>query len=240
MHTKSPHKERRMKTITLDTVPWRLREGKPSPNGALNHQQLQALGDAYGFTSDQMQDLSRRIDFGLSNELHITPPELIEDRQRRGQYELETVVRRLSSASKALADAETILEPVSIRNLYTYVGVPNPERAHRDALKQAENAIKAALSFYSMAAREDLAIYTAHPDKRQVYDIRREIVCTGIFNVWEEAGRSISFTTDPITSKRGGPLLDFVNAVVECITDPATRLSGEAIKTEIKRYKGGR
>lgn len=229
-----------MKTITLDTVPWRLREGKPSPNGALNHQQLQALGDAYGFMPDQMLDLSRRIDIGLSRELQIASPELSEVRQRRGRHELQTLVKRLSSASKALADAETILEPVSVRNLYAYVGVPNPERAHRDALKQAENAITAALSFYLVAAREDLAFYTAHPDKRQVHDIRREIVCTGIFNAWEDAGRRLSFTTDPITSERGGPLLEFVNAVVECITDPPTRLTGETIKTEIKRYKGGR
>lgn len=83
----------------------------------------------------------------------------------------------------------------------------------------------------------DLAIYTEHPDKRRTYDIRREIVCTGIFNVWDEAGRPLSFTTDPITSRRGGPLPEFVNTVVACITEPSSTLSGEAIRTEIDRYK---
>lgn len=229
-----------MQKSTHDTVPWRLREGRPPLNGALEHQQMHALGEAYGFMPDQMLDLSRRIDIGLSRELHITSPELNDVRQRRGQVELKTVLKRLSSASKTLADAKTILEAVRVRNLYTHVGMPNPELEHREILDEAEKGIKEALSFYAIAARDDLAFYTAHPDKRQVYDIRREIVCTGIFNVWEDAGRALSFTTDPITSKRGGPLLDFVNAVVEYITDPPTRLSGEAIKTEIKRYKRGR
>lgn len=228
-----------MKTVTYDTVPWRLRDGIPSPNGALNHQQMQALGDAYGITSDRMLDLSHKVDIGLSKELHITSPDLKEDRQRRGRHELETVVKCLSSVSKTLTDSKTILEAVGVRNLYAYAGMPNPELEHRKALKKAEDAIKEALSFYTIAVREDLAFYTGHPDKRQVHDIRREIVCTGIFNVWDDAGRTISFTTDPITSRRGGPLLDFVNAVVECVTNPSTRLTGEAIKTEIKRYKGG-
>lgn len=146
-----------MKTVTSDTVPWRLRDGSPSTNGALNHQQMQALGDAYGFMPDQMLDLSRRIDIGLSRELHITSPELNEVRQRRGRYELETVVKCLSSASKSLADAKLVLQTVRVRDLYAHVGMPNPELEHREDLKEAENAIKEALSFYSMAARNDLA-----------------------------------------------------------------------------------
>lgn len=61
-----------------------------------------------------------------------------------------------------------------------------------------------------------------------------------IFKLWTEIGRPLTFTTDPITSQRGGPLIAFVNAVVQCITEPASTLTGEAIKTEIERFRGDR
>lgn len=220
-----------MKTVTNDTVPWRLRDGNALPNGALTHWQMQALGSTYGFSASQMVDLSKRVDIGLSRELHMTFPELVDDRARRGRSELESAVKHLAAVKKNLAKAMATIERVRVRSPFRH-----PDIEHRETLEQAREAIDEAVWFYAIAVRENLAIYTAHPDKRRTYDIRREIVCTGIFNVWTEAGRPLSFTTDPITSRRGGPLLEFVNAVVEYITEPPSTLSGEAIRTEIDRY----
>ena len=95
-----------------------------------------------------MLDLSRRIDIGLSKELHITSPDIKEDRQKRGRHELEAVVKRVSSASKTLKESKAILEAVRVRNLHAHVSMPDPELEHREASEKAENAIKEALSFY--------------------------------------------------------------------------------------------
>lgn len=79
--------------------------------------------------------------------------------------------------------------------------------------------------------------YKGTPDKRRARDVRRNIVCTSIFNSWDESGRKLSYSTDPLTSERGGRLFDFVNAVVECISDPPSHLNGETVKIELDEFK---
>lgn len=66
-------------------------------------------------------------------------------------------------------------------------------------------------------------------DKRHVKDKRRKDVLGSIFSSWHRVGRQLSCTTDPETSERHGPLIDFANAVVACVTDPSSTLSGEMI-----------
>lgn len=86
-------------------------------------------------------------------------------------------------------------------------------------------------------AKEEQVFYTGMPDKRLTTDIRRTIVCVTIFNFWDEAKRKLTYTTAPATSERGGELIDFVNAVVLCMTDPPCRLSGEVIKAGLEVFK---
>ena len=85
--------------------------------------------------------------------------------------------------------------------------------------------------------REGLITSKEISDKRRLRDERRRIACKFIFAFWQESGRPLSYSTDPITSVRGSPLVEYVNAVVACISDPPSQLTGETIKFKIEEFK---
>lgn len=66
-------------------------------------------------------------------------------------------------------------------------------------------------------------------DRRNLKDRRRDEVLGEIFQAWVNCGRTITFTTDAITSKRRGELIDFSQAVCLCLTDPPTEIKSETI-----------
>lgn len=66
--------------------------------------------------------------------------------------------------------------------------------------------------------------------------MRRTVLCVTIFNLWLDLGRTISYTTDPVSQQRTGPLIEFVRDIIFCLSDPATRHNGEAIKREIDAF----
>lgn len=82
----------------------------------------------------------------------------------------------------------------------------------------------------------DVALDLRPVDKRAVSDLRRSVVLSCLFEFWLRAGRKLSITTDPIDNSRKGALIDFVNAVVRCITDPVGELSGEIILDELQAF----
>jgi hypothetical protein len=87
------------------------------------------------------------------------------------------------------------------------------------------------------AENEDGVRLRGEPDKRRIRDHRRAMVCARIFEVWRSAGRSLSYTTDPLTSERQGRLVDFVNAVVACVSEPSGSLDGETIRKDLDGFK---
>jgi hypothetical protein len=62
-------------------------------------------------------------------------------------------------------------------------------------------------------------------------------VLNQVFRFWASIGRPVTITTVVSTSKRTGPLVDFVNAVVGFTTEPQAQLNGETIWAEIKAWK---
>lgn len=72
------------------------------------------------------------------------------------------------------------------------------------------------------------------PDKRRVSDGRREAVLFSVFVTWGEAGRPLTYTTEPLSSNRVGPLIEFTNAVVRCVTEPSKPLPPRMIQKELK------
>ena len=54
---------------------------------------------------------------------------------------------------------------------------------------------------------------------------------------WDGVGRKLTFTTNHPDSKRVGDLVDFVNSVVGCVTDPPAQLGGETIIAAISDGK---
>lgn len=206
----------------------------------MSGEQILVLAARFDFTDQAVASLSKALGIALNRELNILnvgSSEFVDDRERRGQRELEAALRALIAAKKNLAKVLASLEDLRFKNKFAHAGVERPDYRHLAALKHAQTAIDSAKGFLEFAERYRLAIHTGTPDKRRARDIRREIVCFGIFNAWIDAGRKLTFTTDPITSERSGALVEFVNAVVIYITEPPSTLSGESIRTEIDRFK---
>jgi hypothetical protein len=99
------------------------------------------------------------------------------------------------------------------------------------ALKRGDRCLQ------SLASLSDKMLKFEPTDRRDLRDRRRDYVFGAIFQFWVDAGRPVTFTTDPITSKRRGELVFFIQAVCACLTDPPTELSGETIAKAI-REKG--
>lgn len=226
-----------MHTFTKNMVPWRLRDGKPTEEGALKGDEIVELSDQFGLGVTALSRLSRKLDMALSEELHISQVELGPARINRGVRELQLATKELNAVEKKLLKVGTILQDVKFKNMYGHMGMPNSATQRLADFADNQQKISDFRDYLAVMAREAQVFYTGMPDKRLTTDIRRTIVCVTIFNFWDEAKRKLSYTTEPNTSERGGELITFVNAVVMCMTDPPCRMSGEVIKSELEKFK---
>lgn len=218
-------------------IPWKLHSGARSYPDALAPSQIKDLAERYGFTEDQLLALSEKLALALKPELHISAPELVPHRKSRGRREAQTAIDDLLKAEKALAKAKQTVSELRFSNPFAHTGLPNPSKGHLDGFAAATASVSDFRNYLQIMQRNNYVIYSGIPDLRKVRDLRREIVCWVVFNFWDEADRSLTFTTDPITSERGGALFAFINAIVTCMTEPATVISGETLKLELQRWQ---
>jgi hypothetical protein len=100
----------------------------------------------------------------------------------------------------------------------------------RERLQQCQaglDAIERDLRVLSKSG--DCVLLLKPTDKRLLVDMRRQWILPAIFQFWYEHGPNRRYTTDKATSERSGPLVEFTNALVSCITDPSLQLSGDTI-----------
>ncbi|WP_442582058.1 hypothetical protein ACSBOB_08855 [Mesorhizobium sp. ASY16-5R] len=221
---------------TNDTIPWRLREGPATCQGALTEAHIVLLSATHEIGTDTLCELSKKLDGALSRQLNMTEPEFADKRADKGTREAKKALHHLGSVEKDLARALEIFRSLRFKNPFAHVGMPDPFVGHVAELEKAEESVKKFRTSAAAMARNGLISFKPNPDKRLIRDVRRQIVCTSIFNCWEEIGGKLTYTTDPITSERGGPLFEFANGVVECITEPPSRLSGSTMRSELDDF----
>ena len=83
-----------MATFTNDTLPWKLREGKPNHSGALSSEQIQRLSKDWDIAAKHLEEMSRNIDIGLSSELNLIQPNLSQPKREKGKREAETAIKK--------------------------------------------------------------------------------------------------------------------------------------------------
>ncbi len=81
------------------------------------------------------------------------------------------------------------------------------------------------------------ALLLRHADKSSIPDHRRAKVLFEIMSFWHSVNPKLTYTTSTSHSERRGELIDFVNAIVGCISDPPGKLIGESIIAAIKLFK---
>jgi hypothetical protein len=158
-------------------------------------------------------------------------------RSAKGASEAAKAVKALRAAERELGKARESVQPLRFRNEFAHVGATNPSIWHLENFSNGIEAIEAFRRFLEVMIRQNGVSVSGVPDKRLLRDDRRVMVCTAIFNIWEEVGLPLGYTTDPLTSERRGALFDFANTVVELITDPPSRLSGGTLRMELDDFR---
>ncbi|MFC3614539.1 hypothetical protein ACFORG_12265 [Lutimaribacter marinistellae] len=218
-------------------VQWKLRTGAPQSSGALSIDQIQRLGAAHGFKDGPLLELSRKLTAAQADPLNLSQPELVAPKKDRGAREAQRAMNDLRRAEKAIDKAHEVIDQLRFSNAFANTGMPNPAEHHLARFREGVEAISDFRQYLETMKRINGISYADEPDRRKARDFRKEIVCWTIFTFWTERGLPLKFTTDPIRSERGGDLFDFVNEIVECMTDPPTRISGETLKFDLKRYQ---
>ncbi|MGC9371244.1 MAG: hypothetical protein ACP5DX_17040 [Paracoccaceae bacterium] len=214
-------------------LPWKLHSGKSPSSGALTIEQIQRIDAQHGFNDGPLLDLSRKLAGAQSDPLNLSQPELAAAKKERGGREAQKAIKDLKRAEKAVAKAREAVDLLRFSNPYAHTGMPNPAEQHLASFISAADNIADFRKYLETMTRAELVGYGDHPNRRKARDLRKEIVCWTVFGFWEERGRPLSFTTDYKTSERGGDLFAFVNAIVECMTDPPTQISGETLKRDL-------
>ncbi|WP_424988834.1 hypothetical protein [Microbulbifer sp. S227A] len=218
-------------------VPWKLRTSARPSSGALSIEQIQRLGAAHGFNDGPLLELSRNLTVAQANPLNLSQPELAAPKKERGGREAQRVINYLTRAESTIAKAQEVIDELRFSNPFAHTGMPNPAEHQLAKFQEGVEAISGLRKYLETMVRTDGISYADEPDRRKARDLRKEMVCWTIFRFWSERDRPLKFTTDPVNNERGGDLFAFVNAIVECMTDPPTRISGETLKLDLKRYQ---
>lgn len=217
------------------SVPWKVQ--RYGVDGPLADAQISSVAAEFFFEFDDLRKLSGYLGIALhpSQNLISVSRSIAVARAakeiQRARNEIETAIRVVSSAILRLERVQSVSG--------------GPDEAQR--LQQAMVLpLQASLSQLSVARSEmekgskrpEEVLLIAPDDKRRLHDRRREHILRALFHFWADSGRNLTFTTDPLTSERRGPLIAFVNAVVACVTEPPNTLKAETIVAELRKFRG--
>jgi hypothetical protein len=216
------------------SVPWKVMDY--GIEGALGETQINSIAAEFTLGLGDLRELSRALAVALDPTMNLIPISR-STATARAAKEVQRAYRKVETAKWMLNDAILRLERLQANP----AGDPEGAELLRQTmvlLNYGDRQVsEARRKMAALSRRPHAALLIAPDDKRRLHDGRRELVLDALFSFWGSTGRKLSYTTDPLTSKRRGRLLDFVNSVVACITDPPATLSGETIVTEIGRFR---
>lgn len=205
---------------------------------ALAVDEIKSLAEGFAFPADAVAALSKDLARALNTT--ITPVFAPLPRKKaiaRAQTEMQRTAKDIMTASEALLRGFERLERLDTIQANNRLGAARFKALQKDydqVLRDVET-LHRKLRF--LADTPDVALDLRPEDKRGVSDLRRTAVLSCLFAFWAAAGRELSLTSDAIRNRRGGPLIEFVNSVVRCITEPSNDLSSETIHDEVNTYK---
>lgn len=214
-------------------APWRLQAYGPA--GPLSASQIADLAHRFGLEADALGKLSGHLGFVLNPaaNVHVIPASRSRARAA-AKAEITSARKQLTAIKGKLRSVIERLSSLTSDGDYDE-GPHTP--AYARLLADLENGLQ--LLGQAHYVLEDPngptgGLVRWEPlDRRKLSDRRRDEVLHTIFQFWVDQGRKITFTTDPLTSKRGGELVHFIQAVCLLMTDPATEISAETIVKRI-------
>ncbi len=222
---------------TKDSVPWRVSAGAAAETGALSRGQIFVLASMHRVPADQLLTFSRKLQSFLKSDFDPRIHEELPPKVPKGGREALKAAKHLAAAGRELDKAQAILEQLHFRDMYGHTGRPNPAEKYRQDLLEAVAAVRAFERFVKVMERERYVVFKGTPDARAIRDLRREAVCFTAFGLWSDLDRPLTYTTDPLTSERGGKLFSFIQDVVSCVTEPMSLPSDAALRADLERFK---
>lgn len=222
---------------SANSLPWRV--GDFDKVGALCDEQISELAARFDFGIQDVRRLSRRLGFSLSSVPHLVRSVEELGSVKSGRAAAEAALSRVRYAKRLLEGANQ-----SASDLRPRWDLPPTDRdfiaQSIASLRQAQASMsELELDFARLAGPEHLVIRPRLVDERHLPDDRRRWVLGDIFAFWRGQGRKLTYTTVPDTSERRGGVFQFVNAVLECVTEPRTKLGVESIVKELRAWKKG-
>lgn len=221
----------------LTDAPWRLRAYGPA--GPLSASQIADLARRFGLEIDALEKLSERLGFILNPSANIHVITASRSRARAAaKAEIAFARKQLTAIKDKLSSVIERLSSLTPEDDYD----ESPYTpSYTKLLAELEHGLQVLGHAHSVLHDPDgptsVLLRWQPLDRRELSDRRRNEVLHTISLLWIDQGREITFTTDPVTSKRGGELVHFAQAVCLLLTDPATEISAETIVKRI-REKG--
>ena len=220
------------------SVPWRLRDYEEK--GALPDEGIASLAEQFDLPLPIVEQLSILVGNSLDDESLVNFTAVMRDVAiKRANEALEDAARLGKRVEQDLARIGDLLAPLSD----AFVSEANQQGVLALAQERAVAARTGATGLYDaidiVIGRPGSAAVMSPTDKRCIGDGRRKNVVHSCCYAWHDAGRRVSYTTRPerTADQRGGPLIEFIQAVVMMVTDPPARLSGETIRKDIERWE---
>lgn len=206
---------------------------------ALTAAEIEDVSARFELPENDLNQLSRRLAASLTPKVE---PVLVAvsrtEAMRWAEAKMAEVCTHLMKASEEALKAFDLVQGLTLGGL-AEAGVA----ARLDQTRALHNSVLLDIErihdrYFALARQTGLLLDLDALDRRTVGDPRRRKILFLLFGFWERTGRPLTITTDPIDNgRRKGPLIDFVNAVVRCITEPARDLSGETIWMDLKAFR---
>jgi hypothetical protein len=217
------------------SAPWRL--GKSGGSGALTQKQQADLASHFELDPTAIAELSRSLSVWLDS---TKIPDWVTVRQSVAEKGGEATLRRaLQEATRARQQLEKQLRELdSLRvDFRASAEASAPFHQARASLAAGLVQLQEAQDGLERALQNPGTVrLNTSTNRRQDRDERRIAVLTLIFKTWRQAGRRLTYTTDPVRSERGGPMIEFANRVVGYVTEPPSELPGDMIVRDLKAF----
>jgi hypothetical protein len=220
------------------TAPWIIRDYHE--NGALTDATKAKIAEQFDLTSGLVEELSILVGNSLDAESMISLARVTRGKATtRGRKRLEEaarLARRMKSDHAAIA--------AHLSHLQTHFDIDQRAATPLAALQEELAGIRKFLGDLEARVGElseiEYGIAEIAPDdRRHASDMRRIHVVRSCCYVWEDAGRSVSYTSvssGPGNQRRRGQLIEFVHVVTRHVTDPPTELPVETIRRDIDQF----
>ena len=207
------------------------------PEGVLTNVQVRTLSKDFSISEEHVRALSKAIAYPLSPDFFVGSLVKFLKQQDKSSAELDILIKYIRQAEVRLAKAAAQIDQISIQFPNAGKGVEDPNVWLRHELHDSLKKVELIRHAVDRSTKKYSADFIGDPDKRRHRDERQWSILFATFDAWQASGRKETYTSDGITSKRSGPLVNFTNAVVSFVTEPVMEIKGETVRQALEKWQ---